>query len=209
MANPPIQKHSPQIAQPWIRLKEHWPLKPFARNYSCMISSTSDMLWDRYQPNLHFTRSHSRDPNAAKCRILPSFPSEDSLVRLSVFVFWGPHSRHMEVPRLGAESEPQQHRIPDPLSEARDRTCVLMDTSQICFHWATMGTPCTFLMYIIQYKKFLWVPVMAQRKQIQLGTMRLRVWSLASLNGLRIQYCHELWCRSQMWLRSGVAMAVV
>ena len=30
---------------------------------------------------------------------------------------------------------------------------------------------------------------MAQWKQIQLGTMRLRVQSLASLSGLRIRYC--------------------
>ena len=28
-----------------------------------------------------------------------------------------------------------------PLSEARDRTCILMDASQIHFLWATMGTP--------------------------------------------------------------------
>ena len=32
--------------------------------------------------------------------------------------------------------------------------------------------------------------------------------SLASLSALRIQCCHELWCRSQTWLRSGIAMAV-
>ena len=31
--------------------------------------------------------------------------------------------------------------ILNPLSEARDQTHVLMDTSQICFRWATMGTP--------------------------------------------------------------------
>ena len=30
------------------------------------------------------------------------------------------------------------------------------------------------------------------------------VQSLASLNGLRIQDFHELWCRSQMWLGSGI-----
>ena len=29
------------------------------------------------------------------------------------------------------------------------------------------------------------------------------------LSGLRIQHCHELWCRSQMWLGSRVAVAVV
>jgi len=40
----------------------------------------------------------------------------------------------------------------------------------------------------------------AQRQWIQLGTMRLRVRSLASLSGLRIQRCYELWCRSQTHL---------
>ena len=34
-----------------------------------------------------------------------------------------------------------QCRILNPLSKARDRTCVLMDASQIHFHWATTGTP--------------------------------------------------------------------
>ena len=38
--------------------------------------------------------------------------------------------------------------------------------------------------------------------------MRMCVWSLASLSRLRIQRCHELWCRSQTQLRSGIAMAV-
>ena len=71
----------------------------------------------------------------------------------------------MEVPRLGVELELQppaytsatatqdlscicdlhhssrQCWIPDALSEARDRTRILMDTSQIRFCWATMGTP--------------------------------------------------------------------
>ena len=35
----------------------------------------------------------------------------------------------------------RQFQILNPLSEARDWTCILMDTSQICFHWATMETP--------------------------------------------------------------------
>ena len=30
--------------------------------------------------------------------------------------------------------------ILNPLNRARDRTWVLMDTSQVCCHWATMGT---------------------------------------------------------------------
>ena len=71
----------------------------------------------------------------------------------------------MEVPRLGVKSElelpayttatatwdlsqvchlhhsSQQCQILNPLTEAKGRTHILMDTSQICFHLATMGTP--------------------------------------------------------------------
>ena len=35
----------------------------------------------------------------------------------------------------------RQCRSLNPLSKARDRICILMDTNQICFHWATTGTP--------------------------------------------------------------------
>ena len=81
------------------------------------------------------------------------------------FFFLGPHPRHTEVPRLGVESELQlaayttatatcdpshicdlhhcsrQRRILNPLSEARDRTCILMHASQVSFRWAVMGAP--------------------------------------------------------------------
>ena len=78
------------------------------------------------------------------------------------FVFLGLHPWHMEVPRLGGESEQspvyvtampdlshicdlhhssRQQWILNPLSEARDRTCVLMDTSWVHNRWATTGTP--------------------------------------------------------------------
>ena len=50
---------------------------------------------------------------------------------------------------------------------------------------------------------------MAQQKRIQLGSMRLWVRSLASLSGLRIWQCRELWCRLQTRLGSCVAVAVV
>ena len=53
------------------------------------------------------------------------------------------------------------------------------------------------------------VPIMAQWKWIWLGTKRLRVQSLASLSGLRIRCCCELWCRSQTQLGSGIAVALV
>ena len=43
----------------------------------------------------------------------------------------------------------------------------------------------------------------------RLVSVRSRVRPLASLSGLRIWHCHEVWCRSQKWLRSGSAVAVV
>ena len=50
---------------------------------------------------------------------------------------------------------------------------------------------------------------MAQQKLICLGTMRFQVPSPASLSGLRIQHCCELWCGSQTRLRPGVAVTLV
>ena len=79
--------------------------------------------------------------------------------------FLGLHLQHIEVPRLGVEPELQlptyltatampdlrhicelchssrQHQILNPLSEAKDQTCILTDTSQIRFCWAITGTP--------------------------------------------------------------------
>ena len=83
---------------------------------------------------------------------------------LSSFAFLGPHVRHMLVPKLGVKLELQllacttattrdlshvckrhhsswQHRILNPLIEARDGTPILMNLSGVCYHWATMGTP--------------------------------------------------------------------
>ena len=82
--------------------------------------------------------------------------------------FLGPHLRHMEVPRLGVRSElhlpatdatgtamrdtshvcnlhhsSQQPRSLNPLSEARDQTCILTDTSWVHFCCTTTGTPKT------------------------------------------------------------------
>ena len=51
-------------------------------------------------------------------------------------------------------------------------------------------------------------PMVVQRKQIQLVSVRKQVRSLASFSGLRMQHCRELWCRLQMRLRSGIAAAL-
>ena len=80
----------------------------------------------------------------------------------------------MEVPRLGVKSElqllvyatatatqdpshifnlyhsSQQCQIPDPLSKARDRTHVFMDTSLRHYHWATMGTPKFLFIFFVE-----------------------------------------------------------
>ena len=52
------------------------------------------------------------------------------------------------------------------------------------------------------------VPFVAQWLT-QLGSMRMRVQSLASLSELRIQCCHVLWCRLQSQVRFHVAVALV
>ena len=52
------------------------------------------------------------------------------------------------------------------------------------------------------------VPSWRSRNKIQLGTIRLWVQPLASLSGLRMQCCRQLWCRSQTWLGSDIAVAV-
>ena len=80
--------------------------------------------------------------------------------------FSGPHPQHMEIPRLGVESELhlpacatatatldpshlcnlhhiQQHWILNPLNEARDWIRVLVDSSQVCYWWSTTGTNST------------------------------------------------------------------
>ena len=53
--------------------------------------------------------------------------------------------------------------------------------------------------------EFLWL----SRLRTRLVSTRMWVRSLALLSGLRIQCCHELWWRLQMWLRSRVTVAVM
>ena len=79
------------------------------------------------------------------------------------FFFLGLHLRDREVPRRGVKSQlpayttattirdpshlcdlhhsSRQRQILNPMSKARDQIHILTDASQICFHWATMGSP--------------------------------------------------------------------
>ena len=68
------------------------------------------------------------------------------ILYFNFFFFLRPHSWHMEVPQLGAELEQQlpayaeataaadlscrswRHQVFNPLSEARDQTCIFRDT---------------------------------------------------------------------------------
>ena len=52
------------------------------------------------------------------------------------------------------------------------------------------------------------VLVVAQWKRTPLGTMRMQDRSLASLSGLSIWRCHELWCKSQTQFGSGISVTV-
>jgi len=90
-----------------------------------------------------------------KVREICSFLKKFICTCVVCMYFLGPHLWHMEVPRLGVELELQlpaystptatrdlshicdlhhsshQCRILNSLSEARDRTCILMDTSRV------------------------------------------------------------------------------
>ena len=105
----------------------------------------------------------NRHPHGYSLDLLPPNHNENS----PIAYFLGLHPWHMEVPRLGVQSDlqwlvyaratamrdlnhvcdlhhsSQQCRIPDPLSEARDRTHKFMVPSQICFYYAMTGTPPT------------------------------------------------------------------
>ena len=49
----------------------------------------------------------------------------------------------------------------------------------------------------------------SEEMNLTIASMRTQVGPLASLSGLRIRHCCQLWCRSQTQLKSGVAVAVV
>ena len=60
-----------------------------------------------------------------------------------------------------------------------------------------------------QKNNILGVPVIVQWEKLRPVTMRLQVQCLALISGSGIQCCCEVWYRSQMRLRSRIAMAVV
>ena len=111
------------------------------------------------------------DPNGYSPSLSP--PPTNFFFSCLFFFLW-PHSRHTDVPRLGANQShscrptPQQcsldFKLPhsswqcwilNPLSEVMDGTCNLMVSSWIHFRCAMMGTPSSY-----------------QLNQMQLGLLR-------------------------------------
>ena len=105
------------------------------------------------------------------------------------FAFLRPNPWHMEVSRLGGKSELQlpaytmakamqdpsrvcnlhhssrQPQIPDPLSEARDQTCIVLNTSWIHFHFAARTSEFKILMILFYF--YSWFTVFSQFSMVQ------------------------------------------
>ena len=131
------------------------------------VTSISSQMWTSLetQNSLNKTVATPLEKESSYAIKFYTFFGGVAYLLISLFVFLGPHPWHMEIPRPGAELElqlpayiaataapdlscvcnlhhsSQQHQILNPLSEVRDRTCHLMDTSQICFCWAMTGSP--------------------------------------------------------------------
>ena len=131
-----------------------------------------------------------------------------------MFVFLGPHPWHMAIPRLGIWLELQllvcaaatamldlryvsdlhhsswQHRILNPLNEARDWPFILMDTSQVCYYWATRGTPhWLFKSMFFKFHSFVSFPVfllLLISNFIRLSTEKITCIISISLNLLKL-----------------------
>ena len=127
----------------------------------CFRSFSQGMLGDLECLGLHAPpavgqQTHSYLRTLATLPSLPNLLSQPSLCSLSLsFFFLGLHPRHTVI-KLGVKLElqlpatatatpdlrhvlilhhsSQKHRILNPLSKARNGTCILMDASQICFH---------------------------------------------------------------------------
>ena len=115
--------------------------KSYGLKYSCPLVSTGDWFQD---PPWHGHSSHTVSPMYPRSQTDMKNLESCNTVFTYLFCLLGPHLRHMEVPRLGVEVEvqlpvctpaaampdsslicnphrgSQQHRIRNPLSEARD-----------------------------------------------------------------------------------------
>ena len=142
-----------------------------ARSLTHWVSPGIEPTTSWFQRQILNPLSESRDRTHNLSGSLTTEPRRE-LLFLSFFFFFflGLHIQHKEVLRLGVESElqplaytkaratpdpslfcnlhqsSQQRQILNPLNVARDWTCILKDTSWVCYCWAITGTPqCWFL----------------------------------------------------------------
>ena len=121
----------------------------------CVVGASRDVSGTPVTPSCH----------GYFCKFFPIQALSADFVFVFVFCFLGPHPWHMEVSRLGVDLELQlpvyttvtatsvpslicdlHHssrpcQVLNPLGEARDQTCGLMDTHRFRFPYATTETP--------------------------------------------------------------------
>ena len=72
-------------------------------------------------------------------------------------------------------------------------------------------TPETYIILYVKYtsikKKKMELPLWLSGLRTQLVSLRMQVQSLALISWLGIHCCHELWCSSQIQLRSDLVVA--
>ena len=92
-----------------------------------VLLMTAVTVMHQYPPTRHFTEIRKLMPHDLKCfhfklRFVIVFHIKGDFFffneKILFYVFLGPHPQHMEGPRAGV------------LSEARERTCILMDASR-------------------------------------------------------------------------------
>ena len=130
------------------------PVRPYFNSF--FISFLIFITWGQRQFSILLSSQHLAP---GLCLFWVRF-SRCLIFHFLFFCFLGLHPRHMEVPRLGVESGLQllayttAIRMPDPslwpthslwqcwilnpMSEAGDSTCILMDITET--YWAKMGT---------------------------------------------------------------------
>ena len=137
-----------------------------SRRYRICLMSLFSWCWQSLPASLVLSEIISYNEILMVLKYFPPF-----FFCLLLLLFWGPHPQYMEVPRLGVKLELQllasvsatavqgsKPHLPlttqlmampvlNPLSEARDGTHILMDTSWVCYCWATTETPVPHLLY--------------------------------------------------------------
>ena len=124
-----------------------------------------------------------------------------------------PYLQYTDVPRLGVKSELQllayttatamrdlsricdlhhssgRGRILNPVSKARDRTYILMDSSRVCFHCATTGTPHLFKLSSRPAPSIQWSSPQMSHTFLFILSVRL---ALPGYPGHSLLYCNSL-----------------